>query len=354
MKVSSMAQLSASDPIVVGQSAYNTAYGTKFSATGNCTNAAAGPATCDGYARIQQQGGDPFTFDTLSGARLSIPLQPKAIHDEMNSASFDEWGRMTANLGLEAPGATPINQNIILYPYVNPPTEELDASNLPSSLQVTPISSSSDGTQIWKITHNGVDTHPIHFHLYDVQVINRVTWDNIIMLPDPNELGWKDTVRVSPLEDTYVAVRPIVPTLPFGVPNSVRPLNPMMPIGARGDLNGTLNGQEAGFNNTDVNGNPLTTAISNEVVNNGWEYVYHCHILDHEDLGMMGVIRVDRAVEVADRDADVRVIEVLVRAIGDRAIGEQRRVDVVHGLHDVALAADVEIRFLLAGKTGIG
>ena len=23
--------------------------------------------------------------------------------------------------------------------------------------------------------------------------------------------------------------------------------------------------------------------------------VYHCHILDHEDLGMMGVIRVDRA-----------------------------------------------------------
>jgi FtsP/CotA-like multicopper oxidase with cupredoxin domain len=23
--------------------------------------------------------------------------------------------------------------------------------------------------------------------------------------------------------------------------------------------------------------------------------VYHCHILDHEDLGMMGVIRVDAA-----------------------------------------------------------
>src|SRR5665647_896122 len=148
----------------------------------------------------------------------------------MNSANFDEWGRMTANMGLEAPGATPLLQNIILYPYVNPATEVLDSTELPSSLDVTRISRSDDGTQIWKITHNGVDTHPLHFHLYDVQLINRVTWDNIIIPPEPSELGWKDTVRVSPLEDTYVAVRPIVPTIPFGVPDSWRPLNPMMPI----------------------------------------------------------------------------------------------------------------------------
>ncbi len=134
---------------------------------------------------------------------MQIPLQPKGIHDEMNSANFDEWGRMTANMGLEAPGATPLLQNIILYPYVNPATEILDSTGLPSSLDVTPISSAADGTQIWKITHNGVDTHPIHFHLYDMQVLNRVAWDNIIIPPDPNELGWKDTVRVSPLQDTY-------------------------------------------------------------------------------------------------------------------------------------------------------
>ena len=70
----------------------------------------------------------------------------------------------------------------------------------------------TDGTQIWRITHNGVDTHPIHFHLYDVQVVNRVTWDNIIIPTEANELGWKDTVRISPLEDTIVALRPIIPT----------------------------------------------------------------------------------------------------------------------------------------------
>ena len=38
----------------------------------------------------------------------------------------------------------------------------------------------SDGeTQIWKITHNGVDTHAIHFHLWNVQVINRVDWAGV-------------------------------------------------------------------------------------------------------------------------------------------------------------------------------
>ncbi len=191
-----------------------------------------------------------------TGAQLAIPLEPKGIHDEMNSATFDEFGRMTANMGLEAPGITPLTQNIILYPYVNPATELLDSTGLPSSLDVTPIASAADGTQIWKITHNGVDTHPLHFHLYNVQVLNRVTWDNIIIPPDPSELGWKDTVRVSPLEDTIVAVRPIQPTLPFGVPDSKRPYNPMMPIGAKGSQNGP-NGSEAGFNNTDALGAPI-------------------------------------------------------------------------------------------------
>ena len=53
------------------------------------------------------RAGDLFTFDALKGNKLSIPLQPKAMHDEMNSASFDEFGRMTANLWVEAVPATP-------------------------------------------------------------------------------------------------------------------------------------------------------------------------------------------------------------------------------------------------------
>jgi FtsP/CotA-like multicopper oxidase with cupredoxin domain len=297
---------SGSDPIVVGQAAYNSAYGTSFTASGYCNSVTTPAAKCDGFARIQQQGGDLFKFDTLGplknglGPQLAIPLQGKAIHDEMNSANFDEWGRMTANIGLEAPGATPLLQNIILYPYVNPPTELLDSTGMPSSLNVTPISVATDGTQIWKITHNGVDTHPLHFHLYNVQVINRVTWDNIIMPPDPTELGWKETVRVSPLEDTIVALRPIVPTLPFGVPDSIRPLNPSMPLGAQGSSN-SPNGTEAGFNNTDTAGNPTTTPIVNTMFNFKWEYVWHCHILSHEEMDMMRPVsvQVDSALPAA-------------------------------------------------------
>jgi FtsP/CotA-like multicopper oxidase with cupredoxin domain len=289
-----------SDPIVVGQAAYNSAYGTSFTASGWCGSPKSPSVKCDGFARIQEgsQPTDRFSFDTLSGARLQMPFQPKGMHDEANSANFDEWGRMSANLGLEAPGATPLLQNIILYPYVNPATEILDSSGQPSSLQVTPISTAADGTQIWKITHNGVDTHPIHFHLFNVQVINRVTWDNIIMPPEPNELGWKDTVRISPLEDTIVALRPIVPTIPFGIPDSKRPLNPMMPIGAKGDPN-SANGTEAGFNNTDTSGNPVAP-IENTVVNFGWEYVFHCHILSHEEMDMMRPMAVHVASSLPD------------------------------------------------------
>jgi len=149
-----------------------------------------------------------------------------------------------------------------------------------SDVKVTPISSATDGTQIWRITHNGVDTHPIHFHLYDVQIVNRVTWDNIIIPTEPSELGWKDTVRISPLEDTIVALRPIIPEVPFEVPNAIRPLNPMMPLG-----------DTAIFNNVDPQGNP-TNPITNQLVNLGWEYVYHCHILSHEEMDMMRPVSV--------------------------------------------------------------
>ena len=85
-----------------------------------------------------------------------------------------------------------------------------------------------------------------------------------------------------------MAVRPILPTIPLGIPDSKRPLNPMMPIGAKGSVAGQVGsaGIEAGFNNTDVNGNPIDPIV-NEVVNFHWEYVWHCHILSHEEMDMM-------------------------------------------------------------------
>ena len=252
---------SSQNPIIVGQSGYNSAYGTGF--RGN-----------DGLVQIYDE---VLGFKTLSGPQLTIPLQRKAIQDEMGEAFEQEYGRMSGNLGLEAPNAQPPNQQIlILYPFVNPATEVVKPIGLPPGVEVHPISSADDGTQIWKITHNGVDTHPIHFHLFDVQLLNRVGWDGIIRKPDANELGWKETVRISPLEDTIVALRPYLPKLPFGLPDSIRPLNPAMPIGST-----------AIFNNVDGFGNPITPAITNAMTNFEWEYVWHCHILSHEEMDMM-------------------------------------------------------------------
>jgi len=274
---------SSQHPIIVGQSDYNSAYGTNFASSSWCNAPGAPTNRCDGFARISDQGGMALGFNTLlsPNTRVEIPIQPKAIHDEMNAVAFDEYGRMTANIGLEAVPANPAAQNVILYPFVNPPTELIDATNLPyADVEVTPISNMADGTQIWKITHNGVDTHPIHWHMYDVQVLNRVTWDNIIIKNDPTELGWKDTVRISPLQDTIVALRPVVPAVPWELPNSIRPLNPMMPAGST-----------AMFNPMDPQGNP-TAPIINQLVNFGWEYTYHCHILSHEEMDMMRPVSV--------------------------------------------------------------
>ena len=245
---------SSQNPVIVPDSRYSSAYHQPF--------------TADPYVRIYQQ---EMSFKTLDSRDVTIPLGAKAIQDEQGETFDPEFGRMSAKLGLERPSGIPGAPNFILYSYSDPTTELLQDSMTPLS----PVG--EDGTQIWKITHNGVDTHPVHFHLFDVQVINRVGWDGFIRPPDDNELGWKETVRVAPLEDTIVALKPDAPDLPFGVPDSVRPLNPMMPIGST-----------MGFSPVDpVTGLPYLTPISNQMVNFGWEYVWHCHILSHEEMDMM-------------------------------------------------------------------
>jgi FtsP/CotA-like multicopper oxidase with cupredoxin domain len=100
---------------------------------------------------------------------------------------------------------------------------------------------------------------------------------------DPIELGWKDTFRVNPLEITYLAMRPTVPTpaqLPFEAPDSVRLIDPTLPEGAT-----LIPPPPAGW--FDPAGNQIEPEILNHYVNFGWEYVWHCHILSHEEMDMM-------------------------------------------------------------------
>jgi len=196
------------------------------------------------------------TAAATSGAKASYLVKTKTIQELFDPT----YGRLNATLGIELPFTSALTQTTIPLGYVDETTEKF-----------------ADGeTQIWKITHNGVDSHPVHFHLLDVQVINRVGWDGFIQPIEPKEMGWKETIMMSPLEDIIVAVRAKKPTLPgFGVPLSERLMDPTQPLGS-----------PFGFTQIDpATGNPAV--VTNALVNFGWEYVWHCHILGHEENDFM-------------------------------------------------------------------
>jgi hypothetical protein len=206
----------------------------------------------------------PLTFESLLAAEPSActgtttpPVQCGTFNHKAIQELFTlDYGRMNATLGTELPNVNFTNQTTIPLGYVDPATEIVRQGD----------------TQLWKITHNGVDSHFIHFHLFNVQVINRVGWDGSLRPPDANEMGWKDTVRMNPLEDILVALQPITPILPWPIQNSVR-LNDV-----------------TGMGNMFTNLDPFTNAGANTLdgaTNFGWEYVWHCHILGHEENDMM-------------------------------------------------------------------
>jgi spore coat protein A, manganese oxidase len=149
-------------------------------------------------------------------------------------------------------------------------------------------------TEIWEIYNLTGDTHPIHFHLVNVQVLNRQAFNagapnlpgtymgdgallapnstldptayliGSLIPPDSNEMGWKETVRMNPNTVTRVIMRFDLPQLPWAVPISTRLCDPMSPPGP---------------NNPPIN---------------GFEYVWHCHILEHEEHDMMHALVVKK------------------------------------------------------------
>jgi spore coat protein A len=85
------------------------------------------------------------------------------------------------------------------------------------------------GTEIWEITNTTEDGHPIHVHQVQFEVVNRENADGVQRGPQPWEIGTKDTLIALPGETTRLK--------------------------AHFDLPG--------------------------------RFVWHCHILDHEDNEMM-------------------------------------------------------------------
>ncbi|MDA8105302.1 MAG: multicopper oxidase domain-containing protein [Nitrospiraceae bacterium] len=190
---------------------------------------------------------------------VTVPMQPKAIQE-----LWDSYGRMNATLGVELPFTNNNIQTTIPLGYIDPTTEIVPEGQ----------------TQLWKITHNGVDTHPVHVHLYNMQIINRVGWDGAIRPPEDNELGWKETVRMNPLEDIIVALQPRTMTLPFTVPDSVHSEDTTTPASSNITVVSPF-----GIPGGGVVGNPIIVSNADQFF--GWEYVWHCHILGHEENDFM-------------------------------------------------------------------
>ena len=214
-------------------------------------------------------GGLGATASVRTSATMIKPVQNKAIQELFEP----NYGRMNATLGVELPMTSALTQTTVPLGYVDPTTEFL-----------------KDGeTQIWKITHNGVDTHPVHFHLMNVQLVNRIGWDGTIKPPSPQELGWKETIKMNPLEDIVVAISPKTPRIPFGVPESTRYRDPAQAA------NGTAGFTQIDFEQKLPNGQPnpnFGMAVPVGTVTNTqeffeWEYVWHCHILGHEENDFM-------------------------------------------------------------------
>lgn len=190
---------------------------------------------------------DPFIVTQTPGVPTENPPGMTVRHLTLNEA-FDQYGRLVQFLGTNQPVAITRKTASFGRTYDDPPTEIISAGT----------------TEIWEIANLTGDTHPIHFHLANAQVLNRQRFSSTTyprgqstpfngftsanylgkpIAPDANELGWKETVRVNPGEVTRIAIRFDLPAVTFSVPPSPR----------------------TGDN----------------------EYVWHCHILEHEEHDMM-------------------------------------------------------------------
>ena len=193
-----------------------------------------------------------------------VPIDMKNLTE-----GFDPWyGRMNLQLGttpVPLNPTAPAPQVPGLALYIDPPSDYW-----------------YDGkVQVFRLAHLGVDSHPMHFHLANLQIVNRVDATNTILPPDANEVGWRETIKTNPFTDIIVAVQPKSMVLPFAIPRSSRLLDPTTVAGS------TANWVQP----APIPGTPTPAGISNVLTDFNWEYVWHCHILAHEEFdGMRPIV----------------------------------------------------------------
>jgi len=169
-----------------------------------------------------------------------VPYRGRIDRKLTLNEDFDDYGRLIQRLGTFTSESLN-NAGVPTWglPYISTPTETPRAGCI----------------EVWKIFNLTGDTHPIHFHLVNVQVIERQPFTGVPgqlkftgppTPPDANEVGWKETVRMNPGEATTVIMQFNLPRLPAAA---------------------------------------MREAVSPRT--GGHEYVWHCHILEHEEHDMM-------------------------------------------------------------------
>jgi spore coat protein A len=189
----------------------------------------------------------PTSYPALL-APVGVTTAPPGVRvrDLTLNEAIDEFGRLMQLLGTNEPSGP----GAFGRGYESAPTER----------------PAVDDIEVWRIFNLSADAHPIHFHLVNVQILSRQPFSakrysgvpafiGAPVPPDPNELGWKETVRMNPGECTTVLMQFKLP------PNPV--------------INGRM---------VEV---PFSPRLQDEYGINGHEYVWHCHILEHEEHDMM-------------------------------------------------------------------
>ncbi|MEX8499719.1 hypothetical protein [Leptothrix ochracea] len=221
-------------------------------------------------------GGAGALAQVLPTNQATATVQAKA-EQELHEATY---GRTNTSLGVEMPFVNAGVQTTIPLNFLDPASEVIGSNEM----------------QVWKLVHNGLYSQVLGFDGMDVQLINRVGWDNFIEAPFPNEVGWKDSIRVHPLSDAIVALRPKKPTMPgFGLPTSTRSFDPTQVLGS-----------SFGFTQLALLGGGIfpglpPAATVNQVGNYGWEYTWGNRVLSHaeNDMRRPVVVNAVQAVPVA-------------------------------------------------------
>ena len=196
----------------------------------------------------------------------SFDVLPKAEQE-----LFDASGRYNSTGGVEIPWTNGLVQTTIPLNYIDSATEILADPVVVGGIVVADKS-----VQIWKLVDNGFWSNSIHFDMADVQLINRVGWDGTVKPPASNEVGWKDTVRLNPLEDVIVAMRAKRPSIPFGLPQSSRLLDPSKPVNTSGAA-------ASGLGFTTAAGITPAVATSNVTAGFDNEFTWGSAILGHAE-----------------------------------------------------------------------